>query len=208
MQRFAFLLSTLVIAASAYGGATRTLDYASPGEGVATVVINAGKGRIELRADASLAITARVEVTAKGAGQRSQEQLGQLTLKSELQGDTLHLKVASPDGDTHDIGESWTVRVPARLGIKLNLGVGDVSVFDSAGGVRVHVGVGDVKIEGLNASFGEISAAAGVGSTTLTAPGGRRDGTGFIGTSLSGKGTGTASIHANVGVGDIIIRLR
>lgn len=208
MRRVAFLLSALVIAASAYGGAIRTLDYASPGEGVATVVINAGTGRIELRADASPAITARVEVTAKGAGQRSQDQLAKLTLKGELQGDTLHLKVALPDGDTHDIGESWTVRVPARLAIKLNLGVGDISVFDSTGGVRVNVGVGDVKIEGLNASFGEISAAVGVGSTTLTAPGGRRDGTGFIGTSLSARGTGTASIHANAGVGDIVIRLR
>ena len=208
MRRVAFLLSALVIAANAFGGAARTLDYTSPGEGVATIVINAGKGGIELRADASVAITARVEVTAKGAGQRSQDQLGTLTLKGEVRGDTLYLKVASPDGDTHDIGESWTVRVPARLGIKLNFGVGDVSVFDSAGGVRVNVGVGDVKIEGLNASFGEIGAAAGVGSTTLTAPGGRRDGTGFIGTSLSAKGTGTASIHANAGVGDIIIRLR
>jgi len=208
MRRVAFLLSALVIAANTYGGSTRTLDYTSPGEGVATIVINAGKGGIELRADASVAITARVEVTAKGAGQRSQDQLGTLTLKGEVRGDTLYLKVASPDGDTHDIGESWAVRVPARLGIKLNLGVGDVSVFDSASGVRVNVGVGDVKIEGLNASFGEISAAAGVGSTTLTAPGGRRDGTGFIGTSLSAKGTGTASIHANAGVGDIIIRLR
>jgi hypothetical protein len=210
MRRPAFLLSVLAfaVASDAFAGAARTLEFTRVGDGIATVVINAGKGGIELRADSSTTITARVEVTAKGSGKSDQEQLAALTLKAELQGDTLRLRVAPPDGDSHNIGESWAVRVPARLAVKLNLGVGDVSVLDSAGAVRVNVGVGDVKIEGLDASFGDISAAAGVGSATLTAPGGRREGTGFIGHALSAKGSGTASLHANAGVGDIVIRLR
>jgi hypothetical protein len=203
-------LATATVAAVALGESSRTLDLTRSAEGIQAVEIQTGVGDVDVSADSGNVVTAHVEVRPKKAHFWSSRQrdLDSLEIETEMRGTTLLLRLHPEQRHDVEWGEDWSVRLPARLALRIKLGVGDVTVLDSAGDVRVEVGVGDVKIEGAYDSSGDIRATCGVGDVSLRTPAGRDDGEGFIAHSLRGHGPGKAEIHVSVGVGDVTIRLR
>ncbi len=119
----------------------------------------------------------------------------------------------------------WTVTAPARIGLELELGVGDVSVAGLTGGIEMEVGVGNVSIEvaggdvavsvgvgngtirGPAAAYGTVSASGGVGGASIEAAGATFNDKGFVGHTSSWKGDGPDGIELEVGVGDAEIIL-
>lgn len=187
----------------------RILDASRSAEGIKTVVIEAGVGEINVTGDASKTITARVELSPKTGfwGSRGRRAMESAALEPVLRGDTLVLRVG-PHDDDHEFGEDWTVNVPPDVAVKIELGVGDVTVLDTLGDIDVDLGVGDVRIESEYKAFGPIHGSTGVGDATLRTPEGREEGDGFIGHSLRGRGPGQARINISIGVGESQIRLR
>lgn len=187
----------------------RVLDASQSAEGIKTVVIEAGVGEINVTGDATKTITARVELSPKTGfwGSRGRRAVESAELVPVVRGDTLTLRVGPRDED-HQFGEDWTVNVPPDVEVKIELGVGDVTVLDTLGDIDIDLGVGDVRIESEYKAFGPIHGSTGVGDATLRTPEGREEGNGFIGHNLRGRGPGQSSINISIGVGESQVRLR
>jgi hypothetical protein len=184
----------------------RTFAVDQPAEGITRIVVDAGVGDIEVVGSEVSAITGSVEVTGKKSSTRKRELLEKLELEVRRSGSALYLEVKGDDH--HDWGEEWLLTVPKALALSIDLGVGEVTARDLAGGVEVDVGVGEVTIEGEHASYGDIDADSGVGDVELRTPTGRQHGNGFIGKELRTTGPGKSAISVDVGVGEVTIRLR
>jgi hypothetical protein len=212
VRRLTFFLAVLLFAAVAAGESLRTLEYSRPAGDLTGVVITAGVGGVEIVADNGTEIRARVEITKKRTGLfgsgPSESEIKALAIDSSVSAGNLALRIKPNTNGERDFSERWTVYVPTAFTARIKLGVGDAEVLDVAGDLRAEIGVGNVKVEGLNASFGRVRATCGVGDATLRTPAGRQEGEGFIAHTLSATGPGSAEIHAEVGVGDVTIRLR
>ncbi|HPC83994.1 MAG TPA: hypothetical protein P5234_11650 [Thermoanaerobaculaceae bacterium] len=209
MRALAIPAVLLVLAVPAAAG-ERVLDLSRSLDGIAKVVVAAGVGEVQVTGDApGDTLEARVELSPKSGfwGSRSRRAIERAELVATVKGDTLTLRVTPRESD-HGFGEEWTIRLPARLAVSIDLGVGDVSVADTRGDIDVNLGVGDVRIESEHRAFGDIRASTGVGSATLRTPEGRESGEGFVGQSLRGRGPGGSVIKVSIGVGEAEIRLR
>lgn len=213
MRRLALFGVLLLVAGTASAASDRrTLTLEHGTEGIQTVTIEAGVGDVEVAATDAGKISVEVRITPKHGGffgsARAQSVIENLSLRADVKGSSLVLKLEGADRHEHDFGEDWTVEVPATIGASIKLGVGDVRIVDLASDIDVEAGVGDVKVEGAYTSFGRIHASSGVGDAELRTPEGRREAEGFIGHSLSADGPGKAEIQLKIGVGDSTIRLR
>jgi hypothetical protein len=212
VRRVAYFLAALLVAAVATGETLRTLEHTQPAAGLTGVIVQAGVGDVEMVGDSGTEIRVRVEITKKHHGwfgsSSSDAEIQRLAIDPSASGGKLTLRL-KPDGDKdHSFVENWTVYVPTGFTAQIKLGVGDATVLDVTGDVRTELGVGDVKVEGLHASFGDVHASCGVGNATLRTPAGRQEGEGFVAHDLRATGPGRSEIHAEVGVGDVTIRLR
>jgi hypothetical protein len=204
------VIATIAIscAAGAYAAdERRTFPIEQAAEGITRLVIDAGVGEIEVVGSEVATISGSVEVTSEKSGMRKRAQLEKLELEVRRSGSALYVEVKGDDGH-HDWGEEWLLTVPKALALSIDIGVGDVTARDLAGGVEIDVGVGEVTIEGEHAAYGRIDADSGVGDVELRTPTGRQHGDGFIGKELRTEGPGKAPISVDVGVGEVTIRLR
>ena len=117
---------------------------------------------------------------------------------------------------------NWTVTLPARLALKLKVGVGKVTVLGLAGGldakigvgkldaglkqgpVEANVGVGDINADVMDADYGDVHLSAGVGHVEFYVNG-QQNTTGFeqhltaSSQKLTGKGKTPYTLKAGVG---------
>lgn len=213
MRRLLVALVAPLAAAAAAGGTVKSLTLTRPATGLATVVVKAGVGEVEVMGDSGQEISIQVELRAKDGGfifgsHQSERDLDTVHLEPRVTDGELTLQLAPDERDSRHWSESWTVRIPAALATSVKLGVGDVRVLDLTGDVTVDAGVGDVRVEGEFSSAGDIHVTCGVGDASLRTPNGHSEGKGFLGHDLSAHGPGKASIRARAGVGDVTIRLR
>ncbi len=212
MRRLALLPIALLFATTAAGATVRTLEHSQPAAALTAISITAGVGEVEILGDAGSEVRVRVEVKPKHVGlfgsRISDRELDSLAIEPVVSGGTLNLQVVPDHSNDRNFSETWRVYVPSALAATVKLGVGDLTVLDLTGDVHAELGVGDVKVEGVNAAFGEIDASCGVGDASLRTPDHHDDGEGFIAHHLNAKGPGKAAIRAEVGVGDVTIRLR
>jgi hypothetical protein len=200
----AFSCAVPVLAAEEH----RVFAVDQPAEGITRLVIDSGVGDIEVVGSDVTAITGSVEVSGKKSSLRKRNLLEKLEIDARRAGGTLYLEVKGDEDDHHDWGEEWLLSVPKALALSIDLGVGDVTARDLAGGVEIDLGVGEVEIEGEHGAYGRIHADCGVGDVELRTPEGRQRGDGFIGHKLSTSGPGKATIEVDIGVGEATIRLR
>jgi len=207
----------------------RTLTDSYPATELERLVLDAGVGEVDIRAGAGETVAVEVSLKARRGGlfsskRRAERQVEEAVLRGEVIGRELHLKVVS-DADERRFEERWTVQVPARLALELEMGVGDVQVRDLNGGVDVEAGVGDVEVavsEGdivievgvgnatvtaAAGSYGRVSSSSGVGDGRLSVRGERIPSDGFVGHSTSWSGHGPHRIEVEVGVGDARVTL-
>jgi hypothetical protein len=212
VKHLTWALAALLLTASAAGAAVRTLEHTQPASSLTGIRITAGVGEVEVLGDNGGDIRVRVEIKPKHVGLfgsgPSDRELSGLTIASSQSGGTLVLRVAPDRGDDRNFSETWTVYVPNRFAANVKLGVGNVTVLDLGGDLHTELGVGDVKIEGPYAAFGDVHATCGVGDASLRTPEHHDEGVGFIAHRLNAQGPGKNAIRAEVGVGDVTIRLR
>lgn len=89
-----------------------------------------------------------------------------------------------------------------------DVGVGEVTIEHVQGDVDVKVGVGEATVRMREAAVASARLEVGIGETSLRAGGKRVSGSGFLGGDLKwNKGQGASRIHADIGVGEISVRL-
>lgn len=229
-RRFTLLtLAVIAVGATVATAAPRALSQSFPATGVERLSIHSGVGDVSVQTGDDATISVEVTLEPRRGGlfstlRQAEREVQEATLESETDGSELRLRVESTSEERR-FEERWTVVVPARLALALELGVGDVEVRGLAGGVRIEAGVGDITLEvpggdlELEVGVGELSVrapaagyssatcSAGVGEARLKVAGKAVGGGGFVGSSSSWEGEGTCRITAESGVGDVTLSL-
>lgn len=218
-------LAVLAGAGLAWPGEPRTLTGSAPAAGLETVQLDAGVGDVTITAvdgAAEVAVEVRLEPRRGGffsSMKKAQREVDSAELRMDASKGVLRLEVET-DTDDHHFEETWTVTLPARLGLDLDLGVGEVEIRGVTGGLTVDLGVGDLLAEGVSgdleielgvgdakvvasaADYGSVSGSGGVGDARLTVRGEQISSSGFVGHSAEWTGDGEQTITISVGVGD------
>lgn len=109
--------------------------------------------------------------------------------------------------DETNIEQYWRVRLPAKLVVEMDLGVGDIRIQEFSNSLEMEVGVGAVRVEVNDTEYGEIHLSAGVGDASISGFDNRSDNErSFISAESFYHGSGDLKIDIEVGVGDIEVR--
>jgi len=223
------MLAVAVVATPTAASDSRTLSDSFDAANLERVFLDVSVGDVVVTGRTGDTVEVEVILTARRGGifsskRKAEREIEEATLDAHAAGSKLSLSIASPSRDRR-FEEEWHVELPTRLLLKMDLGVGDVSIRHIAGGVHLECGVGDILIEtdggdvSVEAGVGEITVrapadtygrvecSAGVGDAHLTVKGDRIGGGGFIGDEVEWRGDGEAWIEVEVGVGDATIRL-
>ncbi len=101
------------------------------------------------------------------------------------------------------------IQVPRQLDLKADLGVGEMDITGIAGNLTADVGVGELDITMPASAVASVNADTGVGETNLSANGRRYESSGLVAKTIHWtKGTGSSKVKADVGVGEITVKLQ
>lgn len=108
------------------------------------------------------------------------------------------------------VEQHWRVKMPAKLAIAIDVGVGDIQLEDFSNNLQMDVGVGEVRVDIADTDYAMIRASAGVGDTAIKGfPGQQVDNErSFISSDSYHYGDGDLEIEIDVGVGDVQVRSR
>jgi len=226
MKRYWILaLAMIVLAAPAWAGSPRILQGAVDAGNFETVRLDAGVGEITVVAvDALEKVTIEVSLKPRRGGffssmKKAQIEVDEAELRMDVSKGVLRLEIETKSDDRH-FEETWTIELPARLALDLDVGVGDVEVRGLAGSLTIDAGVGDIVAEGLSGNvsidvgvgdatvraasvhYGSVSGSGGVGDAKLTVHGKSISSSGFVGKSAKWTGDGEHVIEISMGVGD------
>ncbi|NKB31784.1 MAG: hypothetical protein GKR91_01640 [Pseudomonadales bacterium] len=106
-----------------------------------------------------------------------------------------------------DIEQDWRIRLPAKLELELDMGVGDVHIEDFTNSLDMELGVGSVRIDVSADDYDLIHANAGVGDSRISGfEGGSDNERNFISADSYYHGEGDKIMEVELGVGDVEIR--
>jgi hypothetical protein len=219
----------ILLAGAAGATSERTLTGTFPVEAIESVSIEAGVGDIDITTIDSAVVEVEVRLTPRRGGifssmKHAEQEVEEASLLSESIGSRRYLEVDSSSGERR-FEERWTIHLPARLAVEVDLGLGDVTVIGLRGGTDIEVGVGDVTLEAVSgdlfievgvgdvtataesADFGNVESSGGVGDSQLRVRGKRISSEGMVGHSASWQGDGGHRLEIEVGVGKAKVTL-
>jgi hypothetical protein len=113
--------------------------------------------------------------------------------------------------NNHGLSVHGTIRVPRGREVFVDMGVGELTIEDTGGDLVAELGVGELEIVGPEAAFASALLDAGIGDTSLRTTDGRRSGrrSFLLGSEVQWRaGQGRAALRAEVGVGEVTVRLQ
>jgi hypothetical protein len=220
----------VMVAGTAWADDRRSLEGRTSAAGIDKVLLDAGVGDIDvIGIDGTDDVTVTVELEPRRGGffssmKKARREVEEAELRMDTARGVLRIEVETDSNDRH-FEEDWTVELPSRLALAIDLGVGDVEVRNLAGALTIDIGVGDVDAEGVShdvsidlgvgdasirataADYGAVDGSGGVGDARLTVRGQRIESSGFVGHSAEWTGDGAHTIEISVGVGDARVTL-
>lgn len=108
-----------------------------------------------------------------------------------------------------DIEQHWRIKLPAKLELEIDLGVGEIHIEDFTNSLDMDVGVGSIRVDVAAEDYDVIHANAGVGDSRISGfSGGTDNERNFISADSYYHGEGDKFMEIELGVGDIEIRRR
>lgn len=238
MKRLVVLGLLLALPALTWAAAGRTLTAEIPADGIHTLALTAGVGEVRVTPSNDDAVHVSVRLEQKSReflwffhwqGNTTAREIQSAQIVQQRSGDRLDLSLGSSRKlDTNQVKQHWTLQIPARLALALNMKVGQVNVQGVAGGVHADLSVGEIDLDipggPLNArvNVGQISAtsattqpgtidlASDIGEAALfmngkyVGAGGRHSG---LGRRIHLPGSGPDSMQLSVNVGEVDLRI-
>ncbi len=208
-KRVAFILVALSIAISADARTWRTERYKIDSHSVDTVEIEHAVGELTIEAGDSQMIEIVMTVECSSWSKKCEARTEQVELSSRTAGGTLELRIKGFPKTADSLSVNLEIRMPRRLSLDIDHGVGETTIRGVEGDISVESGVGEVSVKGPVEAFGEVDAECGVGEADLSVPGGHieREGFLFLGNELKWSGSGESVIEVEIGVGSLEIEL-
>lgn len=204
------LLLTVPMLAGAAGTRTLTADFSA--NGISTLAITAGVGELQVTPSSDDAIHVSVRLEQKSReflwffhwqSNTTTREIQSAQIVQQRSGNQLNLSLgATTKLDTNQVKQHWTLQIPARLALVLNMKVGQVNVQGIAGGVSANLNVGEID---LAVPRGPLNARVNVGqisATSATAQSGPIDLSSDVGEAavfMEGKAVRSGGRHSGLG---------
>lgn len=160
--------------------------------------VESGVGSIEFVRGDSDVISVRVVATADDDSVWKDGDVEATELSARQNGDSLSLEVEHED----NIELRWTIHMPRVSTLHADLGVGEVSGEIWTTDASIDVGVGAIEMTLFGNDYDRITAAAGIGETSIRNANATTE-RAFIASESEARGNGSARISGDVGVGEV-----
>jgi hypothetical protein len=213
---FALLAGAALAAAPARADSEVVHDEAGGWEvdGARLITVEVPVGEVRVSGIAGDRIEARLRVRCERDTRRCRDDASRVRLRPRRSGASIELEVVGMEDGHHgrNSPNAWLeLQLPAELGLRVELGVGEVDVRGLLGDVDVEAGVGEVEVTVLESAVREVSLDVGVGEAKLLprGSGARTSSFLFLGNEVDWReGTGTAEVAVELGVGEATVRLQ
>ena len=224
-------IAILTCAVVSEAATPRTLTRNVPVGQVEALELDSGIGDVKVIARKGLdEVAIEVTLTPRRGGffsskRQAEHDVQAASMRAKVKGKKLVLGIDPPADDERRFEERWTIEMPAEIELKLNHGVGDISIQGVSAGIEIDSGVGDIQVEiaegditidlGVGTAvviapadaYASAEGAGGVGDARLTIRGEKISSGGFVSHAASWSGNGAHHIEVSVGVGDAVITL-
>ncbi len=188
----------------------RTETEAISAENLKIVIADVAVGEVTIEGVKGNKVEAELRVSCSSSREKNQKQAEEIRLEVRESGGRLTLEV---DGyskwNSDGIEVELSLKVPADLEIRVDMGVGELSIKDMKAEVEVDLGVGEVDVEMPHEGVRSVRLEVGIGEADLSIPSGHVESDGWLGQDIRWEGgDGEARIRIDVGVGEIDVNLR
>jgi hypothetical protein len=189
----------------------KRLAHLAAGAELRAVTIDFPVGELRLDAGAGADLEVDLAVRCDRGGRRCQEQAKAVRLAIDQRGGEKRLALSGlPKFNSRGLQVAGSITVPAACELRVDMGVGQLTVSGAAADLVIHLGVGQVTLELPAREVRSVRLDAGIGEAALRLPGGWVEGQRplLLGSEVSwDDGRGAAVVRANVGVGEVEVRL-
>jgi hypothetical protein len=211
MKKVCFpLILILVAALPLFAGEIRTDRQEVSAENVRLVFADVPVGEVRVHGVKGSMVEAELRVSCSSSKKKTIEKAEEVRLEIRESGGRLSLEVEGyPKFDTDGIEVELSLKVPANLEFRIDMGVGEIEIKDMKGDMEIDLGVGEVDLEMPFAGVRSARLEVGVGEADLSIPSGHVEGDGWLGQDVRWDGgPGDSRIAIEVGVGEIDVDLR
>jgi|SRR5271154_3938492 len=173
------------------------INKSLPANGTLVMEMNVGEVRV-VRSDEQQTI----RLTVEPRGSYDDATVQSWVRRFDVAGDRASIDLKLPKNNDNHSGAKVTISVPAQTDLKLELGVGDLTVKGIEGNKEIHVGIGDLTVGVTDsAKYNEISTGTKIGDAGDAVSHERSDG--FFPKTKHTSLQGIYKLHATVGIGDV-----
>ncbi len=200
----------LVLAAPSHARDLQSQTKSYAAAGLHKLTLELPPGEVTLRSSGDDHVRLTVGIHCDHDDDRACERRAEdLDLDSDRNGDQLGITLkdrTSWNGRHTDVRS--IVEVPRGVAVSLELGAGELNVYDLGDDLEVAMGAGDATLHLRESDVGSVRVRVGVGDATLHTRTATYDGDGFISRTLHwGGGSGSARVRIVLGAGDVDLRL-
>ena len=168
-----------------------------PAKGTLVMEVNIGEVRV-VRSDEEKTIRLTIDPRAFYDDSTVQSWVRQF----DVAGDRASIDLKLPKHNNNHSSPSVTVYLPSQTDLKLELGIGELTVKGIEGNKELHVGIGDLTVGVLDgAKYNEILTGTKIGDADDAVSKERSDG--FFPKTRHVSSQGIYKLHATVGIGDV-----
>lgn len=196
------LLANPAVFADSFKTLSRLIDASS----LESVEIHAGIAEMDIEFYEGEQIEVEIELEAERRWfSLSRGSVDGINLEENASADNVYLGIAD-----QKVRQRWQLRIPTKLALSVEVGVGDVELRDLSNSLEMDVGIGSVRIDVANVEFGMIQSSVGVGDSSIEGFGQQEvhNERSFVSADSYYRGDGELEIRIEVGVGEVLVRRR
>jgi len=188
----------------------RSFSKQLPTDAAKLVELDFSVGEVKVEASDGPDVLLNVELRCRRVRSSCRAAAQNVRLVYSTDGDKLRIATKDwPKLSGHGLEARIRVQMPRHLALKADLGVGELQIAGLERDVKANLGVGQLTMTLPASAVSSVHADTGVGEASLVAGGHHYESAGLISRALHWtKGSGTAKISADCGVGEIDVKLK
>lgn len=197
------LSGTVLVSGAAYADSFKQINQTIDASTLESARLNISVAELEIEVYDGDEIQLEIDLEAQRSWWSFRRgDVDDVELEVDASGSRVYLSI-----DEQNIEQHWRVKMPAKLALDIEMGVGDILIEDFSNNLDLEIGVGAVRIEVADTDYEDIHVSAGVGDATIRGFPQRADNErNFISADAYYRGDGEFSMNIDVGVGDVEVR--